>query len=414
MQYAWISDRSFSLLPVILLFFFSHSLLAQTSDGLVIYYKFDGIIADETGNSSQIAPGSPAFGCGVAGDALQLTGLPDSYVLIFGPSVKSTFKTADFTISFYFKSLDPFGTKAILTKKYECDQDTALAIRYSPASRLLSCEMSENAGKSASVQQKLDAAQCWHHVVLVRRNAATLLYVDGIFQQTASAISRIQLESDEPLAIAYSPCLNSTDEPFIGLIDELRIYSRSLDEEEIEDLFIEPDRIVNRDTIIFLGGFVPVSITPTCANDFNWSPVAGVADPTLSQTVITPSTSGEHTYYLTMNDGECAAVDTLQISVIDPSLLDCQQLFLPKAFTPNGDGLNESYGISNPYVIEELKSFEIFDRWGTRIYYSTDPFSHWDGQFRGKPVNPGVLLYKVVYTCDGEEITTTGSITVIR
>jgi gliding motility-associated-like protein len=387
---------------------------AQTSEGLVVYYAFDNEIEDETGNTSNIAPGNPAFGCGIAGEALQLSGLPDSYVLIFGPTIKNTFKTADFTISFYFKSLDPFGTKAILTKRFECDQDTTLALRYSPASRLLSCEVSESPGKTANVQQKLSSSGCWHHVVLVRRAAATVLYVDGVFQQSASAISRVGLESDEPLAIAYSPCLATTDKPFIGLMDELRIYNRALLDEEIEELYTEPDKIINRDTIIFLGGFVPVNITETCATDFDWSPINGVADPTLSSTTITPSTAGDHQYTLSMNDGECVATDTLKISVIDPSLLDCKQLFLPKAFTPNGDGLNETYGISNPYVIETLKSFEIFDRWGERVFFTVDPLSQWDGTFKGKPVNPGVMLYKVIYTCDGEEITTTGSITIIR
>ena len=197
-------------------------------------------------------------------------------------------------------------------------------------------------------------------------------------------------------------------------MDELRIYNRALLDEEIEELYTEPDKIINRDTIIFLGGFVPVNITETCATDFDWSPINGVADPTLSSTTITPSTAGDHQYTLSMNDGECVATDTLKISVIDPSLLDCKQLFLPKAFTPNGDGLNETYGISNPYVIETLKSFEIFDRWGERVFFTVDPLSQWDGTFKGKPVNPGVMLYKVIYTCDGEEITTTGSITIIR
>jgi gliding motility-associated-like protein len=110
----------------------------------------------------------------------------------------------------------------------------------------------------------------------------------------------------------------------------------------------------------------------------------------------------------------CTARDSIEINVIDPSQLNCNEVFLPNAFTPNGDGLNDVYGISNPYAIPELITFEIFDRWGERVFATRDAFQTWDGAYRGQEVNSGVFLYKVRYLCQGEEIVLTGSITLMR
>jgi gliding motility-associated-like protein len=87
---------------------------------------------------------------------------------------------------------------------------------------------------------------------------------------------------------------------------------------------------------------------------------------------------------------------------------------MAKAFTPNDDQLNDEYGLSNPFAITDMISLEIFDRWGARVFATSDPFLKWDATFEGEPVNPGVFLWRVTYRCSGEEITDTGSVTVMR
>ena len=109
----------------------------------------------------------------------------------------------------------------------------------------------------------------------------------------------------------------------------------------------------------------------------------------------------------------CVATDSVQVTVIDPDELPCEA-FLPRAFTPNGDNLNDTYGISNPYAIEELLSFEIFDRWGGQVFYTEDPFERWDATFHGDKVMPGVFLWRVRYRCDGAEQVKSGNVTVLR
>jgi gliding motility-associated-like protein len=87
---------------------------------------------------------------------------------------------------------------------------------------------------------------------------------------------------------------------------------------------------------------------------------------------------------------------------------------MPAAFTPNGDGLNDEYGISNPFAVQDLQAFEVYDRWGGRMFYTEDPFAKWDGMFSGNPVGPGVYLYRLLFRCNGVDQVRTGSITILR
>lgn len=401
---------------IIAFFFFAViQLSAQTVDGLQILYSFDNnTVTDDYSNSTALVLGTPVYGCGVKGSALKLSGIPGEGIQLYGQEINSLFRIADFTLSFYFKSTENTLTRDLISKRTNCAGDSSIAIRYSPNSGQLSCEVSENPSKSASVIYKLDRTRCWQLVTLVRSHSRTLLYINGRLAGSNTAISRLNLTNDSPLNIGADACSGPAVKPLKGYIDELRVYDRALTEDEIKQLYYSPDLIVNRDTTVFLGGSVPISTTPTCATSFSWSPSNDVSNAAIANPVITPSLPGKFAYLLSMGDGECTSVDTIQIKVIDPSTLDCSKAFLPSAFTPNGDGTNDLFYISNYYVIDELISFEIFDRWGAKVFETTDPEGKWDGNFRGQAVNPGVMLYKVVYVCNGEQKTQVGTVTIIR
>jgi gliding motility-associated-like protein len=106
--------------------------------------------------------------------------------------------------------------------------------------------------------------------------------------------------------------------------------------------------------------------------------------------------------------------DTLTINVINPEDLPCDEVFLPKAFTPNGDLLNDLFGISNPYILQQLEIFEIFDRWGTRVFATDNPFDTWDGTYKSQPLNPGLFIWRVEYSCENQAQSATGTVTIIR
>ncbi|MCX6182080.1 MAG: gliding motility-associated C-terminal domain-containing protein [Bacteroidetes bacterium] len=98
----------------------------------------------------------------------------------------------------------------------------------------------------------------------------------------------------------------------------------------------------------------------------------------------------EAVYSVTISADNCSVTD--QIEVIDY----CPAVFnLPNAFTPNGDGNNETFFVAGQY----LEDFEllIFNRWGELIYKSNDYKAHWDGNYRGKKVEQDVYVWKVHY-----------------
>ena len=403
-----------------ILFFFTVTLIfAQPTEvGLVAYVSFDDCTADETrGDPSVVGVinGSPTCECGVIGKALRLDGLDDEF--FFGGSINSEFDTRDFTLSFYFKPLSTTGTQTIMHKSGgDCPTQSHFAIRYEPNSRRLNVEFVENSNKIASISgYPLPPGNCWQHVALIRRNTKTILYINGELAAEVGASSRVNVQNIGALTFGASSC-SATDRPFEGMIDELRVYNRALTKNEVGELYFAPDKILTQDLRVFLGEQFDVDIGNTCATDFKWTPDDGVFDDTDPNSPIAPTES--MTYKLSFSEPGCIAFDTIRVVVIDPNTLGCEQVFMPSAFTPNDDNINDVYGMSNPEIFTfggaDLISFDIFDRWGNLVFQTDRPKETWDGFYRDQPVNPGVFLYKIRFTCEGEEQVQAGSLTIIR
>jgi gliding motility-associated-like protein len=100
--------------------------------------------------------------------------------------------------------------------------------------------------------------------------------------------------------------------------------------------------------------------------------------------------------------------DTTQTLLI----LNDPGLWIPTAFTPNGDGLNDRFTI----IGMEVKTFaiDIFDRWGRLIFRSDDIENSWDGKIGNDYVQEGVYVYKVNSVVNTGPIQRQGSVTVLR
>lgn len=392
---------------------------AQTNIGLVAHYSFEGNLNDVTGNTSNTgtAEGNPGYACGVVGQALLLDGANDQIKVLSQDGVNREFDREDFSISFYFKSTGFNGTQYLLSKRdTACSDPRMFFLRYVPTARTLNAFFAQDEDKDVNLIEVINNFSCWQHVAIVRDDLRIKLYLNGAFVSDLGTASRIDLETPGALYIGGSDCLGGTETSFSGLIDELRVYNRALDNEEIEDLFFRPDQILTNDTLLFLGNSLDIDVANTCGTDFLWTPQDNVFSPNEVEPSIEPLDPGDYTYYLQISDqvSTCVATDSIKIRVIDPNDLDCSAVYLPKAFTPNNDGLNDTYGISNPFAVPELLSFEIYDRWGGQVFYTEDVFEHWDGTFQGQKVNPGVMLWRVRFVCDGEEKESAGNLTILR
>ncbi len=70
-------------------------------------------------------------------------------------------------------------------------------------------------------------------------------------------------------------------------------------------------------------------------------------------------------------------------------------VYIPNAFSPNGDGVNDLF---QPYGANALMiNLKIFDRWGDKVFDTDHPESGWDGTKSSRPLDPGVYVYLLEY-----------------
>jgi len=105
---------------------------------------------------------------------------------------------------------------------------------------------------------------------------------------------------------------------------------------------------------------------------------------------ITVSQAGK--YYVTDSNACGTVTDSISITTTP-----CCNLLIPTAFSPNGDGMNDEFGVVYRCPVQ-IFSMSIFNRWGEVVYTSHDPTVKWDGTFKGAPQPLDVYVYTVTYT----------------
>jgi gliding motility-associated-like protein len=117
---------------------------------------------------------------------------------------------------------------------------------------------------------------------------------------------------------------------------------------------------------------------------YSWDPKIGLNDETKQQPIFNFNQQTEYTIAITSNSG-CITIDTLLVKMAEeiPGAGIYSDLFVPKAWTPNGDGHNDKlYPLT--VHIKQLFYFRIFDRWGQLMFETTEIGKGWDGMFNGK------------------------------
>ena len=144
---------------------------------------------------------------------------------------------------------------------------------------------------------------------------------------------------------------------------------------------------------------------------YEWSPVEDLKPSKGTKVTATPQNTTIYTYTVTEKHG-CQKSDTLLIMIKD---VICEEpyVFVPNAFSPNGDGHNDIlyvHGLTLTNI-----DFAIYNRWGERIFATTDPNIGWDGTYKGKLCEPGVFVYYLTATCiGGDQYVKKGNITLMR
>ena len=225
------------IITFLFLFTFSFS-FAQTEAGLRTYISFDDCTADESsGDPSVISVvnGQPTCENGLCDKSFQFNGI--EHFFIAGP-FNSIFRTEDFSISLFFKPSHTEGISTIISKSLDCSAFRYFAIRYDADNHQLKVDMVENSIQNASIEDfpLPTTSDGWIHITVVRKDVSTILYVDGQMATQVDAFSRINVNNDDIFTVGKSFCAD-TDRFFEGELDELRIYDRALEEQEVLDIF---------------------------------------------------------------------------------------------------------------------------------------------------------------------------------
>jgi len=167
-----------------------------------------------------------------------------------------------------------------------------------------------------------------------------------------------------------------------------------------------PQTLAGTDQHIYQGQ--SASLSGSGIGNYSWTPSTALSCTNCPNPTAAPQQTT--TYYLTItNASGCKEMDSVKV-IVDAN---CGEVFVPNAFSPNGDTYNDVFYARNPCVKE--MSFNVYDRWGNKVFNSEDPQHGWDGTFNGKKMDPGVFVYYLsVKLYDGQEVTKKGNVSLIR
>jgi gliding motility-associated-like protein len=164
-----------------------------------------------------------------------------------------------------------------------------------------------------------------------------------------------------------------------------------------------------RDITVPQGNTRYIHVRDSVGSIFNWRPQIQLSQYNKQYTEFF-ATGDDVRYLVDITDTHtCVTTDTILMQILKKP-----GYYLPTAFTPNGDGLNDRV---RPYLIgmQQLKSFSVFNRWGTLIFYTTKEGDEWDGKYKGVELDNGVYVW-ILEFINGNNIKVTekGTIAIVR
>lgn len=136
---------------------------------------------------------------------------------------------------------------------------------------------------------------------------------------------------------------------------------------------------------------------------YNWN--TGAIDSTILNL-------SEGTYTVTVIDSKgCASTKSVNVLLIEQG---CDFfVYVPNAFSPNGDGNNDNFFVNGKGLAS--MSFKIYNRWGNKVFETNQISQVWDGKYNGKEQSTGVFMYvlEVVFV-NGKSVTESGDVSLIR
>ncbi|MBK7410331.1 MAG: gliding motility-associated C-terminal domain-containing protein [Saprospirales bacterium] len=192
-----------------------------------------------------------------------------------------------------------------------------------------------------------------------------------------------------------------------GCVDSASTFVNVID--VISSLFATADP----DTILYKSGMTS-QLETIFNNDYTywwWPDGSLITSNTIYNPVAEPDSTT--TYYIEI-EGEagCRGLDSVTVVVLDPPC-EPPYIFVPTAFTPNGDGENDTLFVRGNTI--DVVYFAVYSRWGQKVFETTDLNVGWDGTFKGEALPPDVFGWYLSVECfNGDKFFDKGNVTLLR
>ena len=141
-----------------------------------------------------------------------------------------------------------------------------------------------------------------------------------------------------------------------------------------------PDILLGKGNSVTLKGAVDGGV------DYTWTPATDLDNPATANPVASPEKTTEYVVKVLSSNG-CPGEGKVNIIVYQP-------VYIPTAFSPNSDGMNDIWELSGLEVYPSPE-VQIFNRWGNTVFYSKGNYAPFDGTDSNKPLPEGMYVYKI-------------------
>jgi gliding motility-associated-like protein len=143
------------------------------------------------------------------------------------------------------------------------------------------------------------------------------------------------------------------------------------------------------------------------AGSYLWSPSVSLSLATVLNPTASPASTTTYTLQVTTGQG-CTATDDVTITVVPYCVKPME------AFSPNGDGINDLWLITNGNCLTSAKA-QVFNRYGSKVFEDNNYKNNWNGTYKGKPLPDGTYYYIISFRLiNGRVVLLKGNLTILR
>ncbi len=199
---------------------------------------------------------------------------------------------------------------------------------------------------------------------------------------------------------------------FVEITNQIGCMAMDSIEVVVEDLESEMFVSATPDTILLGSGETSqLMTTDDSSYKYDWQPEESLDDSEVFNPIALPEETTTYTVEITGELG-CVTERSVEVVVVD---LECREpfVFIPNAFTPNGDNENDVLYVRGSNVEEVFMT--VYNRWGEKMFETNDKNIGWDGTFKNKQLPPDVYGYYMQVKCfNGMEYFKKGNITLLK